>query len=76
MAENVTHTEESATLEGGNPPKEPAETPRPPIASAKSNGSTKASVVLANCEPKPLMVTPYSDRIQAAMREGTVRIPT
>ncbi|KAI3475476.1 hypothetical protein L1887_63100 [Cichorium endivia] len=36
----------------------------------------KASTVLANCDPKPLMATPYSDRIQAAMLEGSVRIPT
>lgn len=91
MAENVTHTEDT-TIEGGNPPKEPGETrTSSPGAGAtatattatpapsKPNGTTtttKPSAILANCEPKPLMATPYSDRIQAAMREGSVRIPT
>ncbi|SPO28818.1 related to serine/threonine protein kinase [Ustilago trichophora] len=75
MAENVTHTED-ATLEGGNPPKEPAESRPPPKSNGTAPAPNKASTVLANCEPKPLMATPYSDRIQAAMREGTVRIPT
>ncbi|KAJ9474708.1 Serine/threonine-protein kinase HAL4/SAT4 [Pseudozyma hubeiensis] len=81
MAENVTHTED-ATSEGGNPPKEPGETrPSADSAAAKPNGAaaapaTKTSAILANCEPKPLMATPYSDRIQAAIREGSVRIPT
>ncbi|KAJ1020391.1 hypothetical protein NDA13_005710 [Ustilago tritici] len=86
MAETATHNNnnEEATLEGGNPPKEPAETrdstttPSTTTASTATlkPGANKASVVLANCEPKPLMATPYSDRIQAAMRDGSVRIPT
>ncbi|SNX86332.1 related to serine/threonine protein kinase [Melanopsichium pennsylvanicum] len=79
MAQNVTHTED-ATLDGGNPPKEPADI-RPSTATPKTTNigaapATKASIVLANCEPKPLMATPYSDRIQAAMRDGSVRIPS
>ncbi|CBQ68731.1 related to serine/threonine protein kinase [Sporisorium reilianum SRZ2] len=84
MAEHITHTEDAATLEGGNPPKEPGETrtPSPGAATApatsKPNGISpaKPSAILANCEPKPLMATPYSDRIHAAMLEGSVRIPT
>ncbi|KIS67633.1 uncharacterized protein UMAG_04136 [Mycosarcoma maydis] len=95
MADNITLTED-ATLEGGNPPKEPGDTPTPSAAAAaapppppptasKPNGApaapaaasnTKPSTILANCEPKPLMATPYSDRIQAAIREGSVRVPT
>ncbi|GAK68544.1 pkinase-domain-containing protein [Moesziomyces antarcticus] len=77
MADNVTHTDDT-TLEGGNPPKEPEEPqqPKPASASAATATKPKPSAVLANCDPKPLMATPYSDRIQAAMLEGSVRIPT
>ncbi|EST09075.1 Protein kinase domain protein [Kalmanozyma brasiliensis GHG001] len=83
MAEHNTHTED-ATTEGGSAAKEPGET-RPtaggvPAASTATSTAappaSKASTLLGNCDPKPLMATPYSDRIQAAIREGSVRVPT
>ncbi|PWZ01186.1 Pkinase-domain-containing protein [Testicularia cyperi] len=92
---NPQHTSEEATLEGGNPPKEPGDnqssTPtrtatenpneEPPAATSKASAPAAApaaktqTTLLANCDPKPLMATRYSDRIQAAMRDGSVRIP-